>query len=244
MLEKREGQVLYRFSIYFIGLLVLSLGIVFLIESHLGATPWDVLHVGLFNHFGLTIGSWSIIMGVIILTIAAIMSKEIPHIGAFLNMILVGIFIDILMMLPFIQTPDSLFGQLNMFIAGIILNAYGMGIYISASLGAGPRDSLMLALTTKTGWKVRNVRVSIELIVLLIGWKLGGPANWGTILFSLSIGLLAGVALPQCDNWTSKLLNHSKRKQRMKLIFKKKKLIEVQDYENFNKGTLRSNNYD
>lgn len=218
MLEKRKGQVMYRFLIYFIGLLVMSLGIVFLIESQLGATPWDVLHVGLYYHLGLTIGSWSILMGIIILSAAAIISKGLPHIGAFLNMILVGVFIDALMLLPFIQTPHSILGKLIMFISGMILNAYGMGIYISASLGAGPRDSLMLALTFKTGWKVRNVRAVIEIVVLFIGWKLGGPANWGSILYCLAIGLMAGFALPQCDKLTSKCLNHAKSKRIEKVI--------------------------
>lgn len=213
MLEKRKGQIGYRFVIYFIGLLVMSLGIVFLIKSNLGATPWDVLHVGLFNHLGVTIGSWSIIVGLVVLIVAALISKEFPHIGAFLNMLTVGIFIDLYMMLPFMNTPDSFAGKLIMFLSGILLNAFGMGIYISANLGAGPRDSLMLALTGKTGWKVRNVRASIEVVVLFIGWKLGGPANWGTIFIGVTIGPLAGFALPQCDRIATKILNKAKSKQ-------------------------------
>lgn len=196
----------------------MSLGIVFLIKSQLGATPWDVLHVGLYNHLGFTIGTWSIIAGFAILTAAAFISKEIPHIGAFLNMLSVGIFIDLYMLLPFMVTPGSWMGKMIMFFAGILLNAYGMGIYISASLGAGPRDSLMLALTTKTGWKIRNVRGSIEIIVLLIGWKLGGPANWGTIFFGFTIGPVAGYALPQCDRITSKLLQKVKEKHEKKQL--------------------------
>ncbi|MGG5254937.1 YczE/YyaS/YitT family protein [Neobacillus sp. SM06] len=213
MLEKRKGQLAYRFAIYFIGLLIMALGIVFLIKSRLGATPWDVFHVGLYDHLGLTIGSWSILVGFVILGAAAVISKEIPHIGAFLNMLTVGIFIDLYMMLPFMVTPESFAGKMAMFLMGILLNAYGMGIYISASLGAGPRDSLMLALTNKTGWKVRNVRAAIEIVVLLIGWKLGGPANWGTILFGLTIGPMAGIALPQCDRMASRLLKKASTKQ-------------------------------
>lgn len=227
MLEKRKGQIAYRFAIFFIGLLVMSLGIVFFIESDLGATPWDVLHVGLYYRVGLTIGSWSVIMGIFVLSAAAIISKEWPYLGAFLNMLLVGVFIDLLMLLPFIQTPHSFVGKVTMFIAGMILNAYGMGIYISANLGAGPRDSLMLALTDRTGWKVRNVRAVIEIIVLLIGWKLGGPANWGTIVYCLAIGVLAGYSIPQCDKLTSKFLIRRNRVQtkKMDMINEKKRSV-------------------
>jgi len=209
--DKRKGQTGYRFLVYFGGLLIMSLGFVFLIKSNMGATPWDVLHVGLYEHFGLTVGSWSIIMGIGILTVAALISKEFPNIGAFLNMLCVGIFIDFYMMLPFMVTPSSVHGKLIMFMAGMALSSYGMGIYISASLGAGPRDSLMMALTTKTGWKVRNVRAAIELIVLFIGWKLGGPINWGTILFSTFIGPLAGIAIPQCNAITTLFLAKVKK---------------------------------
>ena len=205
-MEKRRGQVGYRFLVFIIGLLIMSLGIVFFIKSNLGATPWDVLHVGLFYRLGLSIGSWSIIMGILVLTTAALISKEIPHIGAFLNMILIGVFIDFYIALPFMKTPDSFFGQLAMFTAGMILSAYGMGIYISASLGTGPRDSLMMALNAKTGWKIKNVKAGIEIIVLIIGWRLGGPVNWGTILYCLVIGPLTGLALPQCYSLISFVL--------------------------------------
>jgi uncharacterized membrane protein YczE len=93
-----------------------------------------------------------------------------------------------------------------MFLAGILLLAYGTGLYVATRFGAEPRDSLMIALTNKTGWKIRNVRGRIEVIALLIGWGLGGPANWGTILYCSLIGPLCGIALPQMDKLTILLL--------------------------------------
>lgn len=198
MFKKRKGQIGPRFAIYTFGLLVMSLGVVLLIRSGSGASPWDVFHVGLYNHFGLTVGSWSIIAGFAILAAATFISREIPHVGAFLNMLLVGVFIDMYMLIPFLREPAGIFGQIAMFAIGLLLMGYGMGLYISASLGTGPRDSLMAAIIGKTGWKVRNVRGAIELAVLLIGWRLGGPVSWGTIAFCVAIGPLAGVALPQC----------------------------------------------
>ncbi|MFE8703283.1 YitT family protein [Cytobacillus sp. FJAT-54145] len=206
MTIKKKGQIGPRYFVYFVGLLIMALGIVLLIKADLGATPWDVLHVGFYYQVGLTIGSWSIICGFVILTIAAILSKEFPQLGAFLNMILVGLFIDFYLLIPILQTPDHLFGKLVMFVFGLLLMGYGMGFYLSAQLGAGPRDSLMIAVTSKTGWKVRNVRAGMEVIVLFIGWQLGGPVFWGTILFSLTIGPIVGAALPQCQDFTDEWL--------------------------------------
>lgn len=217
---KKTGQTGPRFFIYFLGLLLMSLGIVFLIKADIGATPWDVLHVGLHYQFGLTIGTWSILVGVAILTLASIISKEFPQIGAFLNMLLVGVFIDLYFLLPIIQTPGDWMGKSLMFAAGLLLNGYGMGLYISASFGAGPRDSLMIALTTKTGWKVTYVRAWIEIIVLIIGWQLGGPVFIGTVVFSFVIGPIVGIALPQCkivtDYFLKKLHSRDKMAKRTK----------------------------
>jgi uncharacterized membrane protein YczE len=211
---KKTGQVGPRFFIYFLGLLLMSLGIVFLIKADIGATPWDVLHVGLHYQFGLTIGTWSILVGVAILTLASIISKDFPQIGAFLNMLLVGVFIDMYFLLPIIQTPGDWIGKSLMFAAGLLLNGYGMGLYISA-FGAGPRDSLMIALTTRTGWKVTYVRACIEIIVLIIGWQLGGPVFIGTVVFSFVIGPIVGIALPQCKIVTDYFLKKLHSTDRM-----------------------------
>ncbi|MFB9989212.1 YczE/YyaS/YitT family protein [Bacillus benzoevorans] len=206
MMQKRKGQIGPRFMIYLIGLLIMSLGIVFLIIADLGPSPWDVLHVGLFLQFGLTIGTWNIIAGLFILTLSALISKSIPQFGAFLNMILVGLFIDMYMLLPFMQTPSFLIGKILMFATGLILSAYGMGIYISAQLGAGPRDSLMLAVTSKTGWKIGYVRNAMEILALISGWLIGGPVYWGTIVISFMLGTISGYALPQCQRLTDIIL--------------------------------------
>jgi uncharacterized protein len=205
-----QRQLIPRFLIYFFGLLVMALGIVLILKANLGATPWDVLHVGLYYQLGLTIGSWSIIVGLLVLGVSAILTKKIPQIGAFINMLSVGIFIDMYLYIPFIQTPVGIFGKALMFIIGLVIMCYGMGFYISANLGAGPRDSLMLALTSRTGWKVRNIRGTMEVIVLFIGWLLGGPVSIGTFLLSLLIGPLFGYAMPQCNYVTNTLLKKMK----------------------------------
>jgi uncharacterized protein len=188
----------------------MTLGFVLVLKANLGATPWDVLHVGLYYQFGLTIGSWSIIVGLLILGVSALLTKKIPQIGAFLNMLSVGIFMDMYLFLPFIQSPSSLIGKIIMFLIGLVITCYGMGFYISAKLGAGPRDSLMLALTSRTGWKVGYIRGTMEVIVLLIGWLLGGPVSFGTFLLSLLIGPLFGFAMPQCNFVTNFLLGKRK----------------------------------
>lgn len=200
-------ETIFKWVVYFIGLMIMSLGIVLTIKAELGVSSWDVLHIGLHDQFGLTIGSWTIITGAFVLLISTILMKSVPQLGAFINMIAIGIFIDLYLLLPFLHTPHSFLGQLLMLLIGIVVLCYGMGLYISAKCGAGPRDSLMMALVKKTGKSINVIRGSIEIIVLFIGWILGGPVFIGTIITTLSLGYMAGIMIPFCEKSTDKLFS-------------------------------------
>ena len=89
----------------------MALGIVLTIKANLGVSAWDVLHIGLYYQFGLTIGTWSIITGLFVLSVASLLTKKRPKLGAFVNMVSVGIFIDLYLMVPFLKTPVSIFGK-------------------------------------------------------------------------------------------------------------------------------------
>lgn len=203
---RQTDKLVRRLLIFTVGLLIMSFGIVLMIKSDFGVAPWDVLHVGLFYQLGLTIGTWSILVGFTVLGLSSIMIKKWPQFGAYLNMILVGLFIDMYMQIPFLVEPETMLGKSLLFLLGMMINAYGMGIYLSAELGAGPRDSLMLAIQTKTGWKIATARRIMEVMVLIIGWMLGGPVFLGTVIFSVAIGSFIGFAMPQCQFLADKIL--------------------------------------
>ncbi|MBM7097201.1 YitT family protein [Bacillus sp. H-16] len=192
-------QKFFRWSVYIIGLIIMSLGISLTILADLGSAPWDVLHIGLTNQFGLTIGTWTIIMGFITLITATMLTKEWPKAGAYLNMILVGVFVDIHLFI--LTTPSTLIGQGFMLVAGILIMGFGIGLYISPRCGAGPRDSFMLAVSEKTGMTASRIRGLMEIVVLAFGWYLGGPVFFGTIIFSLTIGPVTGHCLVLCQTW-------------------------------------------
>src|SRR5690625_6820802 len=88
-------EFIFRWLFFFVGLMIMGLGVTLTIKGQLfGVGSWDVLHIGLFKNLGLSIGLWSIIMGILIITIASIGLREFPKIGTFMNMICVGVFID------------------------------------------------------------------------------------------------------------------------------------------------------
>jgi uncharacterized membrane protein YczE len=202
--------LIWKWTFFLVGMMILSLGISMTIKGQkLGIAPWDVLHVGLYKNFGLTIGTWGIITGFIIIISTAAVLKEWPQIGTWLNMILIGLFIDLFnWLLPDITTTGA---QLLMFAAGVIVMGYGVGIYISPNIGAGPRDSLMLVLVEKTGASVKKIRTTLEVIVAIVGWLFGGPIGIGTVLIALFLGQIAHYALPQCRKFLLKVIGEEEK---------------------------------
>lgn len=203
------NTIYIRWSFFLVGLVVLSLGIAMTIRGEiLGIAPWDVMHVGLFINFGLSIGIWSIVTGLVIVLATSLYSKRWPPIGTWLNMILIGVFIDMfLWLLPIVVNPIA---EIGLFIAGVAIMGFGVGMYIAPNMGAGPRDSLMLILIEKTGWTVKRVRTLLELIVAVIGWLLGGPVGVGTVIIALTLGYIVHFTLPLSQKWIEKLTTVSK----------------------------------
>ncbi len=192
--------IYWRWLFFIAGLLILALGITLTIKGQLlGIGPWDVLHVGLYLNFGLTIGSWSIITGFVIVIATAIGTKRLPKIGTWLNMLVVGIFIDFFNWL----LPDltQYLGQTVFFVAGVLIMGLGIGIYVAPNIGAGPRDSIMLLIVEKTGWSVKRVRTSIEIVVGVAGWILGGPIGIGTVIIAITLGQIVHITLPMTSRW-------------------------------------------
>ena len=125
-------------------------------------------------------------MGFIVLAFA-LASREKVGWGTLGNILSIGPWLN--RFLSFISTPENNFAlRIGMFLLGVLIQGVATAVYIGVDAGAGPRDSLMLAVHRLTGVSVRLARGSVEVIVVLIGWLLGGPAGWGTLAFALLIG--------------------------------------------------------
>ena len=189
----------------------MSLGISMTIKGHkIGIGPWDVLHVGLYRNFGLTIGMWNVILGFLIIIGTCVVIKQWPKIGTWINIFFIGAFIDVFnWLLPEIE---PLAGQAVIFILGAVVISYGTGIYVSSNIGAGPRDSLMLVLVERLGGSIKKTRTIIEFIVAILGWILGGPIGVGTVIIAILLGQLIHYTLPQSIAVLMKITGESDEK--------------------------------
>jgi uncharacterized membrane protein YczE len=158
----------------------------------LGLDPWDVFHQGLSRTFGLAIGTWAILVGVVVL-LFWIPLRQRPGIGTVSNVVLVGGTMDVV--LGHVHAPHSLAARITCLACGVFLNGVATGAYIGAGLGPGPRDGLMTGFAAR-GHSIRVVRTAIEITVLATGWLLGGTVGVGTVVYALAIGPLAHVFVP------------------------------------------------
>jgi uncharacterized membrane protein YczE len=175
------------------GLVLFGLGIGCMLQSGLGLPPWDVLHQGLAEQFGLSVGTWSIIISFVVLLIWLPL-RERYGAGTLLNAILIGAVIDLTVLV--LPEPEALWLRGLMLAAGILFIGVASGLYIGANLGPGPRDGLMTAISRR-GLSIRVTRWGLEVAVLVTGILMGGTFGVGTIAFALFIGPLVQFFLPR-----------------------------------------------
>jgi uncharacterized membrane protein YczE len=184
-----------RIARLFPGLVLYGVSDGMILLAGLGVDPWDVFHQGLSRRLGLGVGTWAVIIGLIVLALWIPMRQR-PGIGTVCNVIVVGAVIDIV--LAVFPAPHQIVVRWALLLSGVGLNAVATAAYIGAGLGPGPRDGLMTGLAAR-GHSVRIVRTAIELSVLAVGWLLGGTVGIGTVIYALSIGPLAHYFLPRLD---------------------------------------------
>jgi len=169
------------------GLLLYAIGIILTIKAHVGYAPWDVFHVGLSLTTGISIGFASIITGVVIIIFVTIAGEKIG-IGTLANIILIGLFIDLILFLDIIPLAENIVIGIAMLLAGLFVISLGSYFYIKSAFGAGPRDNLMVVLNRKTKLPVGVCRSIVELIATIAGWFLGGMVGVGTVISVVAIG--------------------------------------------------------
>jgi len=182
-----------RLTRLYTGLALYGVGVGLQIESRLGGSPWDVFHQGLSIHMGLSIGTWIIIVGALVMLLW-IPLRQRPGVGTLSNVVFLGLFADLAMWL--LPTPDALAVRWTYLLLAVVATGAATGLYIGAGLGPGPRDGLMTGLN-RLGLSIRLARTVIEVTVLVAGWLLGGTVGVGTLVFALAIGPLTQFFMPR-----------------------------------------------
>ena len=184
-----RGSVVVRILSLVVGLFLFAFGIVLQLESGLGLSPWDVLNQGIADITALSFGTANVVVALLVLVLAWALGARIGP-GTVANAILIGLMVDGLLRIEAVaglsETP--LAARIVMMVVGILTIGIGTGFYIGAGMGAGPRDSLMLVTSRRTGVRIGVTRAAIEVAVTVVGFALGGTVGIGTLAFAFGIG--------------------------------------------------------
>ncbi len=168
-----------------LGLILFGLGESLMITSGAGVSPWTVLAQGIAFNTNWSIGFATMVVSFLILILWIPLSQK-PGVGTILNALIIALMIDF--SLAWLPYPEDLGWQLAQATLGILIVGIASGIYLTANLGAGPRDGLMTGLQRVTGLPIATVRITMEVTVVTAGWYLGGMVGAGTLLFALGVG--------------------------------------------------------
>ena len=204
----RWNTFIRDFFVIQIGFALFGLSIATMIRSNLGTSPWAVLEVAFSGLTGITPGRMSIIVGFAVLLVALALREKIGW-GTLGNIIFIGLWEDLALgLLP--SVDNNLLIQVGMLLSAILLMGIATAVYIGVDAGAGPRDSLMLAVHRTTSLSIRLGRAIIEIVVVTVGWLLGGPLGIGTVIFALLIG--------PAVQWAFKLFHVKPHKPEMEIV--------------------------
>lgn len=176
-----------------LGQVVSAIGIVGMVQANIGLDPWNCLHQGLSNITGLSFGVCTILVGVTAILISFLL-KEPLGLGTVVNVLCPGLLIDLIQYLHLIPRMNGLWSGIAMMLAGQALLALGTYYYMAAAMGAGPRDALMVAVSRPLRRSPGLCRSALEVLAVLLGWRMGAKVGVGTVLSAVTIGFfLQGV---------------------------------------------------
>jgi uncharacterized membrane protein YczE len=174
------------------GLVLFGVTTAMLVLAGLGLDPWDVFHQGLSRTFGLPIGTWTIIVSLIVL-LAWLPLPQRPGVGTLLNALLVGTVMNLV--LGAFHSPHSTWARVALLVGAVAGQGIATGLYIGAGLGPGPRDGLTTGIAAR-GHSIRVIRTGIEASALGVGYLLGGTVGIGTVVYALTIGPITHITIP------------------------------------------------
>lgn len=192
---------------YFIGLIILTLGIALAVQSQLGTSPFDALLVGLYRTIGLSIGSWEVVVGFSMIIGNAVIERKRPEYFALITSLVTGIGIDTwLLIIGDIITPQTWMTQTVCLIFSLFFTGLGIAIYLQSLVAPNPMDRSMIIISNLTGWGMTVSRAAISVVLVIIAFFFNGAIGIGTLANAVLVGMLIQYLLPPLEKMRERSL--------------------------------------
>ncbi|MBQ9299894.1 MAG: hypothetical protein IJ214_05215 [Clostridia bacterium] len=169
-------------------------GVYLTIQANIGVGPWDVLNLGLSRSLGILYGTASIAVSCTVLTVDVLLREPIG-LAMFIDSVVVGKAVDFFNWVDAVPPAQSLLAGVPLLLAGLVIMAYTQYTYMIASLGCGPRDTLLVGMAKRMRrLPIGAVSIALLSLATLAGWLLGGPVGVGTLICAFGAGPIMQLA--------------------------------------------------
>lgn len=210
MITRDKFKLIKRLIVFFIGMIIIQIGVALFLKMNMGSDPFTVFNQGLGFLLHITTGRANIIILICLTIIIILANKHYINIGTVICVFGVG---------PVIDTALKLFSNLpvahyNVIIKIIILVctsfviAIGFSILSAANLGFAPNDSIYFIVSEKTKCQYKWVRICTDICYLIIGYLLGGVVGVGTIISAILTGPFVQFCLPYGKKFVKILIDY------------------------------------
>lgn len=196
----------YRCLFYIFGLFVLTFGASLTIKADVGVGAWDALNVGLSNTFGFTIGTWVILVGIMLIFVNAALLMRKPDFFALMTIFTVGILIDFWLL--YVEKDWVFHGyplRFFLLIVGLAIIAIGVAIYLQSKFAVNPIDNFMVALRERFGFTLLVAKTIGEIVALVLALFVSGPIGIGTLVITIAIGPFIQLFFPHFEKLFQKI---------------------------------------
>ena len=172
-----------RVVMLLVGCVILGTGVAMLLAADLGSDGYSTFVNGISLTSGMEFWIANAIVGAVLVALA-MLRKVIPGIGTVVQVVLVGVVVDVA--LGLMTTPDSLVWRSVLLAAAFPVLAVGIALYLGSHTGAGPAEAAALAWDPPVAfrWSYSVVQGGGA----LGGWLLGATVGVGTLAVIFLLG--------------------------------------------------------
>ncbi len=186
----RIGQ---QMALIILGSIVSAYGMTLAIHAGFGCATLAVLWQGLSVATGLTLGGASLVVAVVMLAIAWFWDSSQIGVGTILYQVVYSPLIDVFSGLHWYS--DYAFLNCALMVVGVVLFALGTGVYSATRYGRGSYEAFSFAVAGRFKLGISRARILCDILVVVIGFLLGGTFGLCTICTILLSGPVIGATV-------------------------------------------------
>ena len=179
-----------RFSVYLIGLMLLTCGQRLFVQAGLGAGAFDSLCVGIAQYNSISAGTWVTIGSFLLMLLSAVLEKRPPNWWVMLSSFVFGIFFDLwgAIFSAIIPVNLTLMQQILLYCIGLLLAPLGTAIYFTTEISKSAYDEIIVALHNALRWPVWVAKNITEATMLVLSFIIHGPVGVTTVVTAFAFG--------------------------------------------------------